>query len=287
MERVKQFRRKISYFPAFFSISLVLFLSGLFGLFIIHAGSLKDYIKENVQLSIYFKDNVNTADIISLQKKLQSEPYVKSSRFVSKEDGLKLLDDELGANQEDILGYNPVPNTVDVFFNPGYVALDSLGKLKTELEKNINIREVSYPTPVVQNIDRNVRIAAIVLLSMALLMSLVSIALINNTIRLTLYSKRFIIKSMQLVGATRIFIRKPFILRGAVLGLCSSIFACCLLIGVLYTVNTHLIDLSQITNPLYIAALMVVILIVGILISALSSYFAVNRYLRLKLDELF
>jgi cell division transport system permease protein len=287
MERVKKFRRRFSYFPAFFSISLVLFLAGLFGLFIIHAGSIKDYIKENVQLSIYFKDDVKTDDIQSLRAKLAAEHYVRDAKFISKEDGLKLLEQEIGGNQEEVLGYNPVPNTIDIYFKPDYVAADSLSRLKAELEKNISIREVSYDAPVVQNIDRNVRIAAIVLLSLALLMSLVSIALINNTIRLTFYSKRFTIKSMQLVGATRNFIRQPFIFRGAALGLCSSVFACALLVGVLYAVNTRLVDLSQITNKVYVAGLMILVLLTGVFISSLSSYFAVNRYLRLKLDELF
>jgi cell division transport system permease protein len=287
MNRARQFRRRISYFPAFFSITLVLFLAGTFGLFIIHTNSLKNYIKENVQLSIYFKDDVNNADIQNLQHKLEAEPYVKSARFISKEDGLKLMNEKYGADQMKILGYNPIPNSIDLYFNPEYVAPDSLSILKTQLEKNISVREVSYDALVVQNINRNIRLAAIVLLSLALLMCLVSIALINNTVRLTFYSKRFIIKSMQLVGATRNFIRAPYILKGAILGLCSSVFACVLLISVMYFVNTRLIDLSEITNKMYISLLMVTMVATGVVISSLSSYFAVNRYLRIKLDDLF
>lgn len=265
----------------------MLFLTGLFGLFILHANALKEITRENVQLSIYFKDDVKEADILSIQKQLESQPFVKTAKYVSKDEALHAMEKEMGENPSSLLGFNPFPNSIDVHFKPDFVTIDSLTLIKSQLEQKVSVREVNFDALMVQNIDRNIRIAGIVLLSLATIMGLVSIALINNTIRLTLYSKRFLIKSMELVGATGGFIRRPFIYKGFGLGLLSSLFACMLLLSGLYFLTQKFEDLERLQNFTLIGMLMFMLILLGMLISGLSSYFAINKYLKMKLDDLF
>ncbi|MGZ5282412.1 MAG: cell division protein FtsX [Bacteroidia bacterium] len=283
----KKLRRRISYLPTFFSISLVLFLLGVFGWFMLNVNILKEEVRENVPMRIFLKEEAQAKDVNKLQKELEARPYVRKATYVSKEAGLKSLQDEYDVDAEEILGYNPLPNSIDVNFKSEYIQADSLLQLKAGLENHVVVREVYYNKMLVQDIDKNVRIVGIVVLSFALLMGAVSIALINNTIRLTLYSKRFLIKSMQLVGATRNFIRKPFIIKGSVIGLLSSIFACILIAAALYIFTKYFPELKLIQNYTQLAALFAGIIVLGIFISSISSYFAINKYLKMKLDDLF
>lgn len=283
----KKLRRRVSYIPTFFSISLVLFLTGLFGLFILNANALKQSIKEDVQLSLYFKDNVNEADIMRIQGKLETEPYVRTAVYISKDAALKKWERDNGDNPDSLLGFNPFPNSVDVHFRAGFVAIDSLNKLKTDLEKNPAVREVNYNKVVVDNIDRYISMAGLILISLALIMAIVSIMLIYSAIRLTMYSRRFLIKSMQLVGATKNFIRKPFIVKGVAIGLGGGIFACLLIVAGLYMLVRKFPFFSVLQDYTQLGILLVIILILGVCISGLSSYFAINKYLKLKLDDLY
>jgi len=279
------YKRRISYLPTFFSISFVLFLGGLLGYFILNANAMKRNIKENIELSLYFNDNVSEADILKTRDKLQTEPYVKKAEYISKEEGVKIW--PLGAEGVKLLGFNPIPNSIDVHFNSGFVVFDSLKTLKKALEKNPGIREVQFDENVVENIDKYVQTAGIILISLALMMGIVSIALINSAIRMNMYSRRFLIKSMQLVGATKNFIRRPIISTGIITGLCSAIFAALLLSALIYFIKQKFDFLFMIDNYLEIGALLAGMLILGVLITGLSSYFAINKYLKLKLDDLF
>lgn len=279
------YKRRISYLPTFFSISLVLFLAGMLGLFIVNANIMKEKIKEDVALSIYFNDEVSEPDIIKVQKKLETEHYVKDAKYISKEEGVKLW--PLGEQGVKLLGFNPIPNSIDVHFKPGFVVFDSLNAIKTALEKNPGVREVQFDQNVVANIDKFVRIAGIVLGSLALLMALVSIALINSAIRLNMYSRRFLIKSMQLVGATKNFIRRPFIMTGLITGVCSAVFAGILLSGSIYFLSKKFDFMVMLNDQVQLGIVLLSLLIAGALISILSSYFAINKYLKLKLDDLF
>lgn len=283
----KKFRRRISYLPTFFSISLVLFLLGIFGWFMLNVNTLKEEVQENVPMRIFLKEEAHQNDVARLQKELETRPFVKKATYVSKEAGLKSMQDEYDVNAEEILGYNPLPNSIDVNFNADYIKADSLMILKKSLEEHVVVREVFYNKILVQDIDKNVRIIGIILLSFALLMGAVSIALINNTIRLTMYSKRFLIKSMQLVGATRNFIRKPFIIKGSVIGLLSSIFACLLLMLAYYFLTRYFPEIKLIQDYTQLTVLFAGIIVLGIFISSISSYFAINKYLKMKLDDLF
>jgi cell division transport system permease protein len=284
----KQFRKRtVSYIPAFLSITLVIFLAGLFGIFLLHAGKLKKEIKENLQLNVYFKDDAREADIIRLQKQLEAMRNVINVKYTSKEEALKKWQQDLGENPMSVLDFNPFPNSLDVRFQSDYVAVDSLENVKHLLERNLSVREVTYDKAIVSNIDRNIKMVGLILLSVALLMGLVSITLINNTIRLTLYSKRFLIKSMQFVGATKNFIRRPFIIKGILIGFLSGIFAALLLMITLYLVTYYFPNLEALQNYIQIGLLHFLLIIIGIAVTGLSSYFAINRYLKLKLDDLF
>ena len=279
------YKRRISYLPTFFSISLVLFLAGLLGLFILNANAMKKNIKENIELSLYFNDDVNEADILKTRDKLQSEPYVKKADYINKETGAKTW--PMGAEGVKLLGFNPIPNSIDVHFKSGFVEFDSLKALKKALEKNPGVREVQFDEDVVSNIDKYVQTAGIVLISMALLMSVVSIALINSAIRLNMYSRRFLIKSMQLVGATKNFIRRPIIMTGVVTGIASAVFAAILLGTCMYFLKRKFDFLFILNDYIQMGALLAGMLAIGALITGLSSYFAINKYLKLKLDDLF
>jgi cell division transport system permease protein len=279
------YKRRISYLPTFFSISLVLFLAGLLGLFLLNANAMKESIKENVEMSIFFKDEVTVPDILAIQKKLSAERYVKDATYIDKETGAKLW--PLGAQGVKLLGFNPIPNSIDVHFKSGFVAFDSLNSLKTSLEKNPGIREIQFDHDVVSNIDKFVRTTGIVLAGLALLMALISIALINSAIRLNMYSRRFLIKSMQLVGATKNFIRRPFIVTGIVTGICSALFAGVLLGIGIYIVSRKFEYLLVLNNYMQMGIILLGLLVMGTLIAGLSSYFAINKYLKLKLDDLF
>jgi cell division transport system permease protein len=279
------YKRRISYLPTFFSISLVLFLAGLLGLFLLNANAMKESIKENVEMSIFFKDEVAVPDILAIQKKLSAERYVKDATYIDKETGAKLW--PLGAQGVKLLGFNPIPNSIDVHFKSGFVAFDSLNSLKTSLEKNPGIREIQFDHDVVSNIDKFVRTTGIVLAGLALLMALISIALINSAIRLNMYSRRFLIKSMQLVGATKNFIRRPFIVTGVVTGICSALFAGVLLGIGIYIVSRKFEYLLVLNNYMQMGIILIGLLVMGTLIAGLSSYFAINKYLKLKLDDLF
>ncbi len=240
-----------------------------------------------MELDIYYKDDAKEADIISMKNQMESRKSIRKANYISKEGALKYWQTEMGDDPVKILGFNPLPNSVELTFNADFVTVDSLENLKKDIDKNIIVRESTYNKTLVENIDRNVNIAGVVLLSLALLMAFVSITLINSTMRLTLYSRRFLIKSMQLVGATQNFIRLPFVRRGLVIGGVSSVVACLMLVTTLSYINGKFPDIAVIQNYLEIGLFLLGLMALGIIITALSSYFAINKYLAMKLDDLF
>lgn len=237
-----------------------------------------------MELGIYFKEEARDPDIFALQKQMESLHFVKSAQYISKEEALKIMQ----ADEEvKVLGFNPYPKSLSIRFDADFVTKDSLEKIKKKFENHITVREILYNKEQIENIDRNVRMAGIILLSLSLLMGIVSFLLINNTIRLTLYSKRFLIKSMQLVGATQGFIRKPFVMQGAILGLVSSLFAAALLVFSLWLFTIKFPELAEIRNYFILSGFILGLISLGVFLSGLSSYFAINKYLRMKLDQLF
>ena len=209
-------------------------MMGLFGLIILHAKKLSDYVKENISISIIMKDGVKEAGIIQLQKTLDASAFTKSTEYITKEQAAEEMMEELGEDFVGFLGYNPLLASIDLRLNANYANPDSIAVIENNLVKDKNVKEVFYQKSLVHLINRNVRRIGFVILGFAGLLMIIAIALINNTIRLSVYSKRFLIRSMQLVGATRGFISRPFVYKGIMQGLISAFIAIIILGVIIY-----------------------------------------------------
>ncbi len=282
-------RRKLrsSYLTSVISISLVLFVIGLVGLLMLNAQKLSRHVKENIGFSVILVDGIKEVEMLKLQKSLDASTFVKSTEYITKERAAKELQQELGEDFIEFLGYNPLLPSIDVRLMAEYANPDSIAKIETELLKNPDIKEVAYQKSLVELVNKNVRKISIVLLAFSGLLFIISLSLINNTIRLSVYAKRFIIKTMQMVGATRSFVRTPFITKSITQAFYSVLIAYLLLGTVIYFIEKEVPELSILNEVDTLAVLYLGILIVGVLMVALSTWFAVNRYLRLKSDDLY
>ena len=269
------------------SITLVLFMLGLLGLTVLHARKLSDYVKENIGFRVYMKSTVREAGIMQLQKILDATEYVKSTEYITPEQAAEELSRDLGEDFIDFLGYNPLPPAIDLRLKASYANVDSLEMIETELMKNEDVKEVFYVKSLVHLINSNIRKISILLLGFSGLLLIIAIALINNTIRLSVYSKRFIIRSMQLVGATQAFIRRPFLFKGVAQGLYSALITLLLLTGILYWLRNEYPELMELQDLELLLALYGLVILLGIIISWSSTYFAVRKYLRIKGDNLY
>jgi cell division transport system permease protein len=285
----KYSHRKIrsSFFSTIVSLSLVLFVLGLLGLVVLNAKKLSDYVKENIGLSIILKDSIRDAEFMSLRKQLDVEPFVKKATFVTKEQAAESLKKDLGEDFVKFLGYNPLLSSFDIKLNAEYANADSLQAIEKKLLQNNNVKEVYYQKSLVNVINDNVRKIGIVLLSFCLLLSVIAIALINNTIRLYIYSKRFIIRTMQLVGATTAFISRPFIIRSVWNGFYSALITIAMLMGLIYTAQNNFPELIGLNDIQLFIQLFVMVMIAGVGITFLSTYFAVKKYLKIQADDLY
>ena len=285
----KYYRRRIhtSYITTVISITLVLFMIGLLGLLILHAKNLSNYVKENIGFSIMIKENIKEGGILELQKKLDAQPYAKSTEYIPKDKAAVELKKELGEDFIGFLGYNPLLPTIDLRLKADYATLESVTQIEKKLLSNPEVKEVFYQKSLVEMVNQNIERISFVLLGFSLALLIISIALINNTIRLSVYSRRFILRSMQLVGATKGFIQKPFIIRGIVNGIISSILAIGLLMLVVYFALQEVPELLQVENLAMYVILITSLLLLGILISWFSTYFAVRKFLRMKTDSLY
>ncbi len=278
-------RLRSSYFSTIVSIALVLFMLGLVGLIILNAKKLSDHVKENIGFSIFLKENVKEADIVKLQKSLDAAQYVKSTEYIDREQAMKIFQEEIG---EDIgfLGFNPLLASIEARLKADFANPDSIAWIEKELLENQKIKEVHYKKNLVALVNENVRKITIVLLAFSGLLLIIAIALINNSIRLSIYSKRFLIRSMQLVGATQGFIRRPFLWKGIFHGIIGAFIAICLLIGVIYTVQKQLPELFELQDAQLFASLFAIVILMGIFISWICTFFAVLKYLRMKAEHL-
>ncbi len=285
----KYYRRRLqsSYITTVVSISLVLFMLGLLGLIILHTRKLSDYVKENIGFSIIMKNNVKESGIIQLQKILDATEYVKSTKYITKEEAAKEFEKELGEDFTSFLGYNPLLPTIEVRFKADYANNDSLSIIKEKILANNNVKEVFYQESLVDVVNKNVRRIGIIILGFTGLLLVIAFALINNTIRLSVYSKRFIIRSMQLVGATRRFISKPFILVGILQGIIAALIAIILLSGIIYLSQREIPELVSLQDINLFLSLFGIVILLGIIISWLSNFFAVRKYLRIKSDYIY
>ena len=287
----KYYKNRInsSYITSVISITLVLFTLGVLGLIVLQANSLSNYIKENIGFEIIIKPDVKEADILYLQKTLDLEPFVKTSEYITKEEASERLTEMLGGEFTDFLGEedNPLLPSIDLRFNAQWANNDSLAVIENTILANNHVKEVYYQKSLVHIINKNVRRIGLILLGFSLLLLLIALALINNTIRLSVYTKRFTIRSMQLIGATERFIRRPFILKGILQGVLSATIAMILILIIVTTLKRNIPELAVLINTELIIYLFTFILVLGILIAGISTSFAVNKYLRMRTERLY
>lgn len=269
------------------SISLVLFLIGLTTLILLLTSELSVYVRENLTMSIVLKNDVKLVDVQKLQKNIDASIYTKSTEYIDKEQAAKELTEELGQDPTEFLGYNPLLGSIELKLKSEYANNDSIAVIEAELHKFPLVKEIIYQKDLIDTINQNVNRISVVLMALSILLLIVSYALISNTVRLTVYAKRFIIHTMKLVGATGGFIRRPFLAQGAVTGLISSFIAMGLLSGVLFLAQSELSDLFSMESIDALLVSFFVMLISGILITTISTFLSVGRYLRLQLDDMY
>jgi cell division transport system permease protein len=286
-ERFSKKRLNSSYFTAIISISLVLFMLGILGMILLQAKRVSNYVKENIGFSVILKDQVKEVDIVKFQKSLDAADYVKVTEYIDKETAARELTADLGEDFVDFLGYNPLLASIEVRLNADYANPDSLKWIELELMKNPRIKEVFYQRDLVSLVSENIKNISMVIIVFSVLLLIIAIALINNSIRLALYSKRFIIKTMQLVGATPGFIRRPFVLRGILNGIYGAMISISLLIGLLFYLQQKLPELFAIQDVEMIASLFGLVLLLGIIITWISTGLAVRKYLHMTTDKLY
>lgn len=285
-------KQHISFFNArvtsIISISLVLFLLGIVVSLSILGTQLTKHIKENMGFTVVIKDSASKRGIENVKRELDKAPYVKAVQFISKEDALKELELELGENPKDLLGFNPLQSSIEVKLLSEYASTDSLNWIEKDLRQHSEVvSEVICQRDVIQIINDNLRKAEIILLSISVILMIISFALISNTIRLMAYSRRFLIHTMKLVGATPGFIRRPFILSNIVGGLIASLIAIILLSGCAYYLVNEMESLTTLINFHSLIQVFGIVIVLGAVLTALSAYFAVNRYISMDRDELY
>jgi len=288
-EKSKTNRKRLitSYFSVIVSISLVLFMLGMVALMLLQARNLSKYVKENIAITVYIKDGVKEADIKRLQKSLDAAIFTRLTEYIDNESAAIRLRDELGEDFIEFLGYNPLSTSIDIYLNQSHANPDSVSIIEADLIQNPKVKEVYYRRDLLSFVNENVQKISLLLSGFSLLLLIVAIALINSTIRLSIYSKRFLIRSMQLVGATQSFIRKPFIIQGLINGLYGSIIASLLLTLVIYYAQKVAPEIISQGDILLFAGLFGFVVFLGLIISWISTALAVRRYLRLKTDQLY
>ncbi|HPJ60169.1 MAG TPA: permease-like cell division protein FtsX [Bacteroidales bacterium] len=280
-------RLRSSYLTLVVSVSLVLFLLGILGLVLINARELSDYFRESLSFSIMLDDAAKEADIRMLQKDLDAKAYIKSTEYVSKDEAAASMKEELGEDFISFLGDNPLPPSIDVYLVSDYTNPDSVAKIEKYILLYPFVDDVIIPESLLLLINENVKKVSLFLLVISFFLFLIALTIINNTIRLSVYSKRFLIRTMQLVGATRAFIRKPFLLQGALHGFLAAIVAMTLLTGLLYLIEKEFFMMFTFENTNLFILLGAVIIFTGVLINVISTFFSVNKYLSISEDKLY
>jgi len=276
-----------SYVTLVISVSLVLFLLGVLGFVLINAHELSDYFRESLSFSVMLDDEAKEADIRMLQKDLDAKKYVKSTEYVSKEEAAAKMQEELGEDFINFLGDNPLPPTIDVYLFADFTSPDSVSKIEKYVLQYPFVKEIYYRDSLLFLINENVKKISLFLLVISTFLFLIALTIINNTIRLSIYSRRFLIRTMQLVGATKGFIRRPFIIQSAIQGLIAALLAMCLLMGLLYMIEKEFFMMFTFESTKLLILLGVFIIVTGVLINIISTFFSVNRYLSISEDKLY
>ena len=281
------------YISVVLSIALALFVIGVFGLLLIYSKELERVVRENVKIQVYLKNHINEAQHLQIQKNLSSRYFISKKnpqaaiQFVSKEDAAKQFIKDTGEDFQKFLGENPLRDAFLITVDPAYHDKASMNKIKGEVEKISGVFQVYYVENVIDSINKNVTKIGLVLAGIASLLLLTVVLLINNTLRLALFSQRFLIRSMQLVGAKRWFIQQPFLLRASLHGLIAGMIASGLLVLLISFANKRIEDLNLIQNSNRITLLLSILIVMGMLVAVTSTYRAVRKYLKLSLDELY
>ncbi|HUN04119.1 MAG TPA: permease-like cell division protein FtsX [Niabella sp.] len=280
-------KTKTVYVSTIFSIALVLLMLGMLGLMLVHAKNLSNYVKENMVLNIIVDESANETEILAFKKGLDNNEAVKQTQYINKEVAQHNLTKDLGEDFVNFLGYNPLLSTIDVYLKADYANNQTIDSLRKDIEKSPIVQEVVYQSSLIDMVNKNINTIGIIVLGFAAILLVIAMALINNTIRLAIFSQRFLIKSMQLVGATKNFIRKPFILVAALHGVIASLIAIIILLGLLYYAQKELPEIIILRNVTEFGLVFISLVAIGIFITAISTWFAVSKYLRLKIYDLY
>lgn len=289
---MKAKRNSVSYFDMQFitssiSTTLVLLLLGLVVFFVLGAHNLSVYVKENINFSILISDDMKESDILKLQKKLDKEPFVKETEYISKKQALREQTEAMGTDPQEFLGYNPFTASIEIKLHSDYANSDSIAKIEKKIKRNTNIQEVLYQKDLIDAVNDNIRNISLMLLGLAVILTFISFALINNTIRLTIYSKRFLIHTMKLVGASWSFIRRPFLRRNFWIGVLSAVIADAVLWGAAYWLVSYEPELIRVITPEVMLLVSVSVLVFGVLITWLCALLSINKYLKMKASTLY
>ena len=269
------------------STMLVLLLLGMVVFFVLSANNLSTYVRENIGFTVLVSDDMKEPEVLKFQKALNEKVYVKESVYISKEKALQEQTEAMGTDPAEFLGYNPFTASIEIKLNAEYANSDSIVWIEKEIMANKKVMEVSYPQDLLDSVNRNIRKVSMFLLGLAALLTLISFALINNTIRLAIYSKRFLIHTMKLVGASWGFIRRPFLFRHMWIGILSGVMADAVLMGMAYMLVKYEPQLIEIMTPASLLVVMVSVFVFGLVITSLCAYVSINKYLRMKASALY
>jgi cell division transport system permease protein len=272
---------------AILGVSLVLFILGMLGWIVINANKLGDYFKENVEVRVYLRENISLKDSADLVQYISDKPYVKEYEYVNKESAREKFLSDGNEDWKNVLDANPLQASIDFKLKNQYVHGDTLTNIKADLEQNIAVSDVQYPKSLVDNLNENVRRVSLILLGIAIVLCIVVIVLIDNTIKLAMFSNRFLIKTMQMVGATRWFIAKPMDVRAIINGAISGVIALAGILALVFTAEYQLPYLKAMRDTRWLTLLATGIIILGVLISLFSTHRSVIKYLKMKLDDLY
>ena len=282
----------VSYFDMQFitssiSTTLVLLLLGLVVFFVLAANNLSVYVRENINFSVLISDDMKETDILKLQKRLNNEPFVKETEYISKKQALKEQTEAMGTDPQEFLGYNPFTASIEIKLHSDYANSDSIAKIEKLIKRNTNIQDVLYQKDLIDAVNENIRNISLVLLALAVMLTFLSFALINNTIRLAIYSKRFLIHTMKLVGASWGFIRRPFLKRNIWSGVLAAFIADTILMGAAYWLVSYEPELIRVITPEVMLLVSGAVLVFGVVITFLCAYLSINKYLRMKASTLY
>lgn len=287
IDRLQRSRARTATVGTVAGIALVLFMLGALGFLVLNARALQRYFRENVRVEVFLKRGLKEVDAMGFRKELDNAPYVRETHTVTADEAAERLKEELGEDFLGVLGSNPLLASIEVKLHAGYAHPDSLKWIVERLRADARAQEVAYNAVVVENIEANMRRLGLAMLGFSALLLIIAVALINNTIRLAIYSRRFLIRTMHLVGATQWFIRKPFLGQSLWQGLLAAVLAIAALVGVLRLLLHYVPDLLAFTDAPALAVLLAAVLLLGLLISLLSTWFAVGRYLRMRTEDPF